>query len=226
MSRLFRSLIVMLGIVCSMSLALAAPAAAQTPTVDVAEVTDIVADTDVDALLAALEVPMEDETLPEGFTDAIFVDPEEATPEAGLLTEDDLAGTIGAVAYTITGDPETFEAETILVGVQYVAFDEAELGDDPLGDFIEGAEGGLGDLPEGTEASVEEVEVGGTPAALLTLVQDGVVVQYFAVPVGNFFVFATVTVAGDAVDPELVMSSSEALAISAIGHLGTTAADS
>lgn len=225
MSRLFRSLMLMLGIVCSLSLAMAAPVAAQTPEVDVEEVTDTVADADVDALLAALEVPMEDEALPEGFSEATFVDPEDASAESGLLTGSDLEGTIGAVAYTVIGDPEAFEAESTIVGVQYVAFDEAELGDDPLGDFIEGAEGGLGELPEGTEASVEEVEVGGTPAALLSLEMDGVVVQYLAVPVGTFFVFATVTVAGDAVVAEDVLTATEDLAISAIGHPGTTAAD-
>lgn len=225
MSRMFRSLIVMLGILCSMSLAFAAPVAAQTPEVDVEAITDSVADADVKALLAALEVPMEDEALPEAFTEATFVDPEDAAAETGLLTGSDLEGTIGSVAYTLTGDPEALGGDTTVVGVQYVAFDEAELGDDPLGDFIEGAEGGLGELPEGSEASVEEVEVGGSPAALLSLEMDGVVVQYLAIPVGTFFVFATVTVAGTAVDTEDVLTETESLAISAIGHLGTTAAD-
>lgn len=226
MSRLFRSLMLMLGIVCSLSLAMAAPVAAQTPQVDIEDVADTVGDADVDALLAALEVPMEDDALPEAFTDATFVDPEDATAESGLLTGPDLVGTIGSVAYTVTGDPEAFEADTTVVGIQYVAFDEAELGDDPLGDFIEGAEGGLGELEEGTEASVEEVEVGGVPAALLSLEMDGVVVQYLAVPVGTFFVFATVTVAGTAVVADDVLTATEDLAISAIGHLGATAADS
>jgi hypothetical protein len=232
MTRSFRGLMLIVGIFCSLTLAVAAPVAAQTDTVDVdiAEVADLVSEADTDDLLVALEEPIADKDLPEGFSDAEFLDPDDVTAESGLLTGDSLEGSLGSVAYNLTGDPEVIGGLNVVVSVQYVAYDEEEAGDDPLGDFIEGAEGGLeGAVPEGGEASVETVDLEGEDAALITFSMEdsgiGVVVQYLAIPVGNVFVFASVTVAGEEVDADDVYDSTEALALSSIAHLGAVAED-
>jgi hypothetical protein len=230
MTRSFRGLMLILGIFCSLTLAVAAPVAAQTDTVDIAEVADLVSEADTDDLLVALEEPMADGDLPEGFSDAEYLDPEDITAESGLLTEDTLEGSLGSVAYNLTGDPDVIGGVNVVVSVQYVAFDEEETGDDPLGDFIEGAEGGIeGALPEGAEASVETVDLEGEDAGLITFAMEdsgiAVVVQYLAIPVGNVFVFASVTVAGEDVDADDVYDFTEALTLSSIAHLGAAAED-
>jgi hypothetical protein len=230
MTRSFRGLMLILGVFCSLTLAVAAPVAAQTDTVDIAEVADLVSEADTDDLLVALEEPMADGDLPEGFSDAEYLDPEDITAESGLLTEDTLEGSLGSVAYNLTGDPDVIGGVNVVVSVQYVAFDEEETGDDPLGDFIEGAEGGIeGALPEGAEASVETVDLEGEDAGLITFAMEdsgiAVVVQYLAIPVGNVFVFASVTVAGEDVDADDVYDFTEALTLSSIAHLGAAAED-
>jgi hypothetical protein len=217
------------GIFCSLTLAVAAPVAAQADAVDIAEIGEVVAAADVEDLLVALEEPMQDRDLPEGITEAEFVDPEDVTSEEGLLEADTLEGSLGSVAYTLTGDPEELGGLSAIVSVQYVAFDEDEVDGDVLGDYIEGAESGLeGDaLPPDAEATVETVELEGGDAALITLTMETtgvvVVVQYLAIPVGNVFVFGSVTVAGEEVVADDVYEHTEALTLSAISHLGETA---
>jgi hypothetical protein len=232
MKRSFRGLMLILGIFCSLSLAVAAPVAAQTDEdIDIAAIGEDVLAADPDTLLEGLEEPMRDRDLPEGFSEAEFVAEEDVTPEMGLLGSDSLEGALGSVAYSVVGDVEVLGGANAIVSVQYVAFDADELTDDTLDEFIEGAESGLGELPEGSEATVETVELAGEDAALITFSQTGasssVVVEYIAIPVGNVFVFASVTIADTAeVDADDVFDATEALALSSITHLGEVAADS
>ena len=231
----FRRLMLILGIFCSLSLVFAAPAAAQTSEareeVDIAEIGDDVLDADVDTLLEGLQEPMRNRDLPEGFSDAEYVAPEDVTAEMGLLGGDSLEGSLGSVAYTVTGDVEVLGGTNSIISIQYVAFDADDLTEDTLPDFVEGAESGLTDVPEDSEATVDTIELAGEDAALITFSQNsassGVVVQYIAIPVGNVFVFAAVTIADeDEVDPDDVFDATEALALASITHLGEIAADS
>ena len=232
MSLSFRRLAVGVAIFSSLSLAVAAPVAAQTDTaVDIAAIGDDVLAADVDTLIEGLQEPIADRDLPDGITEAEYVAPEDVSADLGLLDEAQLEGTLGSAAYVLVGDPDELGGEEVTVSIQYVAYDEADFGDDPVGDFVEGAQGGLGDVPEGSEASAEAIEIEEEDAALISLsMADGganVVAQYIAIPVGNVFVFAAITVSGsEEVDIDTVFDATEALTLSAIEYLGEVAADS
>lgn len=224
MVRTLRSLMVIISLFISLVVATAAPLAAQSDEVDIAEIGDVVLDADPDALLEGLEEPIADRDLPEGFADAEFQDPDDATAESGLVGGDSLEGAIGSVAYILTAD-EDVVGGLGTANIQYVLFDESEISDTMVDDFIEGAEGGLDSLPEGTEGSVESIELEGEDAALMTVSAEGVVVQYVAIPVGNVFVFGSVILSGETLDADDVVEFTEALTLSAITHLGEVAED-
>ena len=221
-----------LGIFSSLSLAVAAPIAAQTDTaVDIAAIGDDVLAADVDTLLEGLQEPIADRDLPDGISEAEYIAPEDVTEDLGLLTEDALEGTLGSAAFVLVGDPDELNGDDVSVSIQYVVYDEADLGDDPIGDFVTGAEGGLTDLPEGTDATVDTIDLEGEDAALISFSQTSgsasAVNQYIAIPVGNVFVFATITVSSaEEVDADSVFDATEALTLAAIEHLGEVAADS
>lgn len=231
MTKSFRALVPIVGIICSLSLAMATPTAAQTDDVDIDAIAGDVSAADPDALVEGLEAPMRDRDLPEGFSDAEFVDPADASTETGLIGGDDLEGSLGSVGYTLTGDPEIIDGENIIVSVQYVVFDEDEIGPDPLDDFITGAEGSLEDVDTGDgDVSVDTIEVNSVDAGLITYSQEdssaSAVAQYLVIPVGNVFVFTSLTVAStSAVDADDVYDFAEDLALSSITHLGEVAAD-
>jgi hypothetical protein len=214
--------------------------------VDIDAVSETVLAADTDALLTELETPMADENLPEGFSEAEFADPEQATAEEGVLPSEDLEGTLGSVAYTLsyepagTASPEagattTDEATPGLdmsalsfgfASVNYVVFEE-ELDSGDLEDFKDGAQHGI-DEEEG-QASVEDITIGDTDGVLLTyIIEDSGVqsaVQMVAVPVGNVMVMSMVVLASTEVDADAIQTDSENLVLAGIEHLGTVAED-
>lgn len=229
-----RKMILLLAMLASFSFA-AAPLAMAQDDVDIDAVGETVMSADIDTLIADLETPPADEALPDGFANATFVPLDEASQDAGMLTEDDLQGSEGSIAYSVDYDPTTAagadaspEATGFAVriaSVNYIFIDE-EITSDDLEDFKEGAEEGASTDEQG-EATVELVEINGAEAVLMTYVLEdtGVqsVVQMYAVPVGNTMVITMIVEAGETVDADGLLADTEALTISMIGHLGETA---
>lgn len=87
-----------------------APLAAAQDDVDLEAVAETVLKVDQEALMTALETPIADEDLPEGFSNATFVDPETASAEEGVLPASDLEGAWGSVGYAIDFDPAALGA--------------------------------------------------------------------------------------------------------------------
>ncbi len=224
-----------------------APLASAQTDVDIEQVSETVLSADTDALLTGLETPMDDEALPEGFSEAAFAAPGDATAEEGVLPTEDLEGTLGTIAYTVSYDPSASgspEAETDdsastpalddlsglsfgFASLNYIVFED-ELTSDDLEDFKSGAEEGIASEDEGT-ATVEDITVGDTDAVLLTYVieEEGVqsVVQMVAVPVGNVMVMSMTVLAAETVDADQLRVASEDLALAGIDHLGVVAED-
>jgi hypothetical protein len=233
-TRSFKGLILLLGILCSLSLALAAPVAAQTPSendLDIEGIGETVLDTDPDVLLADLEDPMRNRDLPDGFSNAEYIDPNDAEANTGLIGGDSLEDTLGSVAYTVEGDPDELGGTKVIASIQYVVLDQDIEAADTLDDFIGGVEDGLeGADPDEGAGAIDTVTVGDVDAALISFTQEtdkvSVVVKYLAVPVGNVYVFAAVTIAdSEPVDEDDVQGYAESLALSAISYLGDVAED-
>jgi hypothetical protein len=210
----------------------AAPVAMAQDEVDIEAVAETVLAADLDTLLADMETPMADDALPAGFSGATFMEPGEAGSEMGAIPADDLEGSEGSIAYMLDyapggaeGTPAAGAMSFGFASVNYVFVDE-EITEDDLKDFREGAEEGVASEEEGT-ATVEEIEVNGTDAVLLTflLEEDGVtsVVKMVAVPVGNTMVMAMVAEAASEVDEDAVYAAAEELTFASIAHLGETA---
>src|SRR5699024_7788809 len=140
---------------------------------------------DLDTLLTNLETPPADDQLPDGFANAQYADPESASADEGVLPASDLQGSAGSAAYSIEWEPTaaagTAEATPDMASsnfavrfatLNYVFFDE-EITSDDLADFKEGAEQGIAGAasPEaGTETQVQDIQIGGQDAVLLTYV--------------------------------------------------------
>lgn len=209
---------------------------------DVAAIGDTVNATDTAALVAALEVDVPTRDLPDGFTEAAYVDINTAADAASQTCMYDASSVEveGAAGYILTVDAEVIPYQYACASINYLAFDPSELGDDPLGDFKRGVEQGLAEsatpAAEGTpvsgngEGSVSDITVAGEDAILITytLEQDGahVVVQTIAIPVGNVFVIALVSVGDTAeIDPAEIETLANNLTVAAIVHLGNVAED-
>lgn len=132
-----------------------APMAMAQDDVQVEAVAETVMDANQDALMSALETPITDEDLPEGFSNATFVNPETASGEDGVLPASDLAGAEGSAAYTVDFDPAAFGAATMaeaspapggfsigLASLNYIFMGD-EITADDLEDFKSGAEEAL-----------------------------------------------------------------------------------
>lgn len=234
---LVRRFLVLAGVFLSVLMASTSLVAAQSEP-DVAAIGDAVSSADQATLISDLETPMKARELPSGFTDASYVD---ISTAAGAGSEDCMydastVGVTGAVGYLVTVDPDVVSYPYTCASINYLAFDEKDMGNDPLGDFKQGVESGLEEsstpAADGTPASdggtVTDVTVAGEDAILLTytLQQGGayVVVQTLAIPVGNVFVVALVSVGDsaevDAADVETLVND---LTVAAIDHLGTVA---
>ena len=228
-----------------------APMAMAQDDVQVEAVAETVMSADQDILMAALETPIPDEDLPEGFSNATFVDPETASGEEGILPASDLPGAEGSAAYTVDYDPAAFGAATMaeaspaaggfsigLASLNYIFMGDEIMADD-LEDFKSGVEEALAQeigaeaSPEtgaaAMEATVEDIQLGGVEGALVTYVLNEEalqsVVQMVAIPVGNTMVISMVVQAGTEVDPDTVLTASEDLALAGVDYLGTVAGD-
>jgi hypothetical protein len=208
---------------------------AQTPAADFSEVDiEAVAETalgaDLDALMTGMEEPMADEALPAVFSNATYVDPETAGSEDLVLPAEDLEFADGSVAYNVDYAPE---AQGMVIGfssLNYI-FVDAEITEDDMDDFIEGASEGMEEDTSGAEMAVEEVEINGVTGALISyeLEEDGIIsiVQMVALPVGNTMVISMVVAASDdlSLDSGTVLTDAESLALAGVDHLGIVAED-
>ena len=234
-----RKMLLLFAMIASFSFAVAPVAMAQND-VDIESISQAVTDADLNTLMANLETPMSDEALPDGFTNATYVDPKTATGEEGVLPASDLEGSEGSVAYTVDWDPTAVsaspEAEASPTGsgfavriatLNYVFFD-SEISSSDLEDFKSGAEEGL-QGEEGAETTVETIQVAGTDAVLLTynLESEGVqsIVQMVALPVGNTMVISMLVEAGMDVDADAVQTAAQDLTLAGAAYLGTVAED-
>jgi hypothetical protein len=213
----------------------AATTSAQTPEVDVQTTAATVSAVEPTLLATALQQPMTADALPAGFTSAAYFD-SNSTPgasnqgsEPGIVPTANLPGTLASIAYTIEGDPTVLGGIASINSINYVVVNPNELSDDVLGDIRSGIEQGLATpVPSTTQFAIEDVELGGAPALLLTFtVTDAsvnAVVQMHVVPVGNVVVVGLVTIADQAaVDPASALAPSQELTLAGISHLGTVA---
>jgi hypothetical protein len=96
-------------------------------------------------------------------------------------------------------------------------------------DFKEGALEGLEEDGSGAEVSVEDIEINGVAAVLVSyeLVEDDIisVVQMVAMPVGNIMVMSMVVAASDDIDMDTVQIriDAESLLLAGTRHLGEVA---
>ena len=234
-----RKLVLVLTLLVGFAFATSPLAMAQND-IDINKVAKVVLAAKADALLTALETPMADKDLPDGFSGAEFADPETATAEEGVLPSEDLDGTLGSIAYTLSYDPAStaspeagaeatpeLDMSALSFGfasVNYVVFDD-ELDSSDLEDFKDGAQKGI-DQEEG-QASVEDITIGDTDGVLLTyIIEDSGVqsaVQMVAIPVGNVMVMSMVVLASTEVDADAIQADSENLVLAGIEHLGNVA---
>lgn len=224
-----RRLMLVFAMLFGIVLTTAPLAVAQSDEVDVAEVGEAVLDADPEAIVEGLENPPDDDQLPEG-----FFNPPSGTPEneelgsAFELPVSDLEGSIASVNFAFDTDPEVIEGLISAGYLNYVVLEE-EVTDDMLEDFKSGAEEGMeGNTDETIEFAVEDIEVGGANAVLITVTTTdegaSAVVQMVAVPVGNTFVIGTALVADqEEVDPAAVQTHAEELTLAGVEYLGTIA---
>lgn len=224
-----RRLMLVFAMLFGIVLTTAPLAVAQSDEVDVAEVGEAVLDADPEAIVEGLENPPDDDRLPEG-----FFNPPSGTPEneelgsAFELPVSDLEGSIASVNFAFDTDPEVIEGLISAGYLNYVVLEE-EVTDDMLEDFKSGAEEGMeSNTDETIEFAVEDIEVGGANAVLITVTTTdegaSAVVQMVAVPVGNTFVIGTALVADqEEVDPAAVQTHAEELTLAGVEYLGTIA---
>ncbi len=205
-------------------------AAAQTEEVDVAEFADTVLEVDPEALVEGLEDAPADDQLPEG-----FINPPSGTPtneeigEAFQLPLSDLEGSIANVNFTFDTDPDVIEGLISSGFLNYIVLEE-EATPEMLEGFKAGVEEGIeSNTDESPEFAVEDIDVGGADAVLITVStsQSGVsaVVQMVAVPVGNVFVLGSALVADQEVDVQAVQTHAEDLTLAGVAYLGEIAED-
>jgi hypothetical protein len=219
------TLLLIMGISLSMAPSTAILAQADEP--DIEAIGELVTDADPDDLLAALETPIDDSDLPEGFLEASFIDPDDTsgTPAPTVLSASDLEGSLGNTAWDVVPDEDVFDGETF-ASVQFVSFDPEDFTDDFLDSFIEGAAGSI----EGQEgASAEKVEFAGVDAALISFDVESAAanayVRYLAVPVGTMFVFVNVSAQTEDLDGDDIMAATEELTLASITYLETVLED-
>jgi len=232
-TRLFKNAMLSIALLCSLSLTVGsvATAAQSGSDVDIEDVGDLVLDADVDFLLEDLESPISNSDLPEGFSDATLIDPDDEDAAAGVLDASAYAEVVGSVGYSLTGDTKAFGVLNMTVTAQILVLDPEEEAADYLEVILEGAEDEIAETDlEDTELSAELSSLNGVDTVVITLEQTvkrvSVLVHFMIVPVGNSFVITTVTVADrNDVDVDTVAEANQELSLSIINFLGDTAAD-
>lgn len=228
-----RKIVMLFALIASLLLASTPVVAQGTPeagfsAVDIEAVAEATLDADLDTLITDMEEPMDESQLPTGFSAPTFIDPESASSEDLVLPAEDLAFSEGSVAYNIEYEPDTTGFSIGLSSLNFV-FVDGEITEDDMDDFREGATEGLEDDGSGAEMSVEDIEINGIDAVLISyeLVEDDIisVVQMVALPVGNTMVMSMVVAASDDLDMDTVQVriDAENLLLSGVQHLGTVA---
>jgi hypothetical protein len=182
-------------------------------------------------LLTALETPIAEAELPDGFDLAEYMDPVASPAYAYLASGEILPDPVGFVSYRIPGDATLIGGDDADAMVQYVVQEPEAIGADPIGDYETGALASIEGLPDHMVGTVEVVKRGEIDAVLITLLESDtmgthILTQTVAVPVGNVFVLSLTSVIDfKEIDVEKARPYTEALALVAITHLGTIAAD-
>lgn len=236
-----KKFIAIFALFASLSFAVSPVAMAQSQ-VDIDAVSKSVSSADLNTLLEDLKTPPADDQLPDGFSNAQFSDPKTASGDEGVLPASDLAGSAGSVAYSLDWEPvaagATAEASPAasadnfairFATLNYVFFDK-EITSKDLEDFKSGAEQGIAGEASpaaGTETSVENIQIEGKDAVLLsyTLNDQGVqsVVKMIALPVGNCMVISMLVEASSQVDADSVQTAAQDLVLAGTSYLGDVA---
>ena len=230
MRKLFGLIALLVSVMMASTSVVAQTPAADFSEVDVAAVAETALDADLDALMTAMEEPMTDDALPEGFSNATFVDPATAGAEDLALPAEDLDFADGSVAYNVDYAPESQGMVIGFSSLNYVFVDE-EITEDDMADFAEGASQGLEEDSTGAEMAVEDIEINGVTGTLISyeLAEEGIVsvVQMIALPVGNTMVLGMVVAASDdpSLDGDAVLADAENLVLAGVDHLGVAAED-
>jgi hypothetical protein len=220
-----------LGCLLVLTTPLSTFAQAEAPDIDLEAISVDVIAVDPADLLTALETPIAGADLPDGFELAEYMDPVANPVYAYLASGEILPDPVGFVSYRIPGDPILIGGDDADAMVQYVVLEPDAVGDDPIADYETGALASIEGLPDTMEGEVEVVNLGEIDAVLITVSESDIMGTYIltqtlAFPVGNVFVLTLTSVIDyKEIEVEKAYPYAEALALIAIAHLGSIAAD-
>jgi len=198
---------------------------------DIAEIAAVSLGADPAALVDELETPPRDRRLPDGFTN-----PDDDEPRYPDLVEDiapDFSGMprlVGTVTLPFDTDRDAIDG-ALSAGVLTYVVATIEITPSDLENLANAVSAGFDqDSVPGTTAEVDQLEVEGVEALLVTIVteDDGAeaVVQHLVLPVGNALVIGTVVVADEGTVRERpVRRHAEDLLLAGVDHLGRVAED-
>lgn len=204
------------------------PGAATPPATDIPAISDQIASLSPKDIQAALHSPIPDDQLPPGFSDATFLDQDDAT----MQTRE--TGATGSVTFSLVYMPEgdaTPDAQAPsrtggpgrlynTASTTYLIFD-APLTGDALKGFEDILRAAIGDQATGAEARhitvadqqawniTVETEINGIP----------IIMDWVAIPVGKVAVVSMTMSGGESVDRDALLSDAEHLSVAAIDHL-------
>lgn len=225
MHTLLAFLIAMLGAAPAMT-----PFALAQDDIDIPAVAESIAHLKPDQLVTSLHSPLTNDELPAPFSDATFVEPDDAS------IQPDVRDLLGTVTYTMTYSPGN--ASTPIpdkdqpsnaggpgriynaASVNYLIFDE-QLTEGALEGFGETLRTSTGD--QATDAEVQEITIKDQPAYLVSVETktNGVpiIIDWIAVPVDKVAVVSMTMSGGEAVDRDGLRADAESLSLAAIAHL-------
>lgn len=220
---------------------LAVPGIAAQDDIDITAIAETVLTRDAESLVRALQTPMVAEELPAAFSDAEYVEPESIPGNTDDLVGDEMGDIIGTVMYSVAyepggGAPSPVPSASPQAGgpvriystasLNYVVYAD-EINPEMLESLGEAVLATLGD--PAADMEVDEIVIDETTAYVITIttVTNGVelVMQWFAIPVGNVAVISMAMSGGIAVDVEVLREDARALALAGAQHLGAVAED-
>ena len=220
---------------------LAAPGITAQDNVDLPSIAETVLTRDAESLVHALQTPMAAGELPASFSDAEYVEPESIPGNTDDLVGDEIGNVIGTVMYSVAyepgGDtPSPVPSPSPQVGgpariystasLNYVIYED-KLNPERLESLGEAVLATLGD--PAADMEVQEIAINETTAYVITIttVTNGVelIMQWFAIPVGNVAVISMVMSGGVKVDVEALREDAQALALAGAQYLGAVAED-
>lgn len=227
-----RTFVAMLSlIVCSWLVVTPLAIAQESP--DIQAITQAVLQNDPDALLLALNAPIDDVELPDPFSGARLTDPNPG--EGDTISAEDLTGGIGNIMYSVTysptmpgngtpmASPAANQAGTVYnaASLNYIVLDH-ELDDASREEFATAAQAAL----EGNmgQTQVETITIDDTEALLISTSSTAngleIVIQWIAIPVGTVMVISQLMLGGEQVDIAELQALTESLALAGVNHLG------